>query len=106
MNLKPPIVVGTGEGLPGLLGLDSLEQNRAMLDVGGKKMIYPGPGELVYNLPPGSIEMPLQKNPHGGHLCLTVDEYAQALAARAASNAIVQPTRQSARHRTTETREP
>ena len=32
-------------------------------------------------------------NPHGGHLCLTVNAYAKAIAAKAANNAIVQPTR-------------
>ena len=37
--------------------------------------------------------MPLQKNPHGGHLCLTVNAYAKAIAAKAANNAIIQPTR-------------
>ena len=70
MNWTPPIIEGTGEGLPGLLGLNNLEENRAILDIGSRKMIYPGPGEVKYILPPGSIEMPLQKNPHGGHLCL------------------------------------
>ena len=92
-NWKPPIVEGTGSGLPGLLGLNSLEENRAIIDVGNKKMIYPGPGEVTYNLPPGSIEMPLQKNSHGGRLCLTVNEYAKAKLAQAANNTIVQPTR-------------
>ena len=53
MNWKPPIVEGTGEGLPGLLGLNSLEENRAILDVGNKKMMYPGPGEVTYNIPQG-----------------------------------------------------
>ena len=35
--------------------------------------------------------MPLQKNPHGGHLCLTVNAYAKAIAAKAANNAVTQP---------------
>ena len=57
-------------------------------------MIYPGPGEVTYNLPPGSIEMPLQKNPHGGHLCLTVNDYAKAIAAKAANATILQSTQE------------
>jgi len=36
-NWKPPIVEGTGSGLPGLLGLDSLEENRAIIDTGNKR---------------------------------------------------------------------
>ena len=52
MNWKPPIVEGSGSGLPGLLGLDSMEENRAILDIGNKKLIYPGPGEVQYILPP------------------------------------------------------
>ena len=47
MKWRPPIVEGGGAHLPGLLGLDSLEENRAILDVGNKKMIYPGPGEVT-----------------------------------------------------------
>ena len=47
MTWKPPIVGGSGEGLPGLLGLNSLEENRAILDVGNQQIIYPGPGKVT-----------------------------------------------------------
>ena len=78
--------------MPGLVRLNDLEKNRAILDIGGKKLIYPGPGKVTYNLPPGSIEMPLKKNPNGAHLCLSVNDYVNA---RAAANAT---TKQSTQH--------
>ena len=77
--------------MPGLLGLDSLEKNRAIIDTGKRIMIYPGPGEVQYILPPGSVTMPLTKNPHGGHLCLPVCEYVKAAATRTQNQTIVQP---------------
>ena len=51
MNWTHPIVEGAGEGMRGLLGLNDLEKNRAILDIGGKRLIYPGPGDVTYNLP-------------------------------------------------------
>ena len=36
-----PIVEGNGEHLPGLLGMDSLEKNRAIIDAGRGRLIYP-----------------------------------------------------------------
>ena len=73
-DLVTPIVEGTGEELPGLLGLRTLEQNRAILDVGGRCLIFPGPGKIEYKLPPGSLTIPLEKAP-SGHLCMVVDAY-------------------------------
>ena len=73
-DLVTPIVEGTGEELPGLLGLRTLEQNRAILDVGSRQLIFPGPGKVEYKLPPGSITIPLEKAP-SGHLCMVVDAY-------------------------------
>ena len=74
-----PIVEGNGEHLPGLLGMDSLECNRAIIDAGNGRLIYPGPGEVNIILPPCSIEMPIVKSP-SGHPCILVDEYAKVLA--------------------------
>jgi hypothetical protein len=67
-------VEGNGEDLPGLLGLRSLETDRAILDMGNKKLYFPGPGEVKIELPPGSIEVPLEKAP-SGHLVMPIDDY-------------------------------
>ena len=76
-----PIVEGNGEHLPGLLGMDSLEKNRAIIDAGRGRLIYPGPGEVQIILPPGSIEMPIVKS-SSGHPCIVVDEYAKLITAK------------------------
>jgi len=73
-KISTPIVEGTGADLPGLLGLRSLETDRAILDTGNKMLHYPGPGEINIQLPPGSISIPLEKAP-SGHLVMPVDEY-------------------------------
>jgi hypothetical protein len=74
-QLSSPIVEGDGENLPGLLGLDSIERNRGILDMGDKKrLIFPGPGKVQIILPPGSIEIPLEKAP-SGHLVMVIDDY-------------------------------
>jgi hypothetical protein len=74
-QLSSPIVEGDGEDLPGLLGLDSIERNRGILDTGDKKrLIFPGPGKVQIILPPGSIEIPLEKAP-SGHLVMVIDAY-------------------------------
>ena len=69
-----PVVQGTGKDLPGLLGLRSLEQQRAILDTGNKQLIFPGPGDVEITLPPGSVRVPLEKAP-SGHLVMVVDDY-------------------------------
>ena len=69
-----PVVQGTGKDLPGLLGLRSLEQQRAILDTGSRTLIFPGPGDVEISLPPGSVRVPLEKAP-SGHLVMVIDEY-------------------------------
>ena len=78
-TFEAPIVEGTGEDLPGLYGLKSMEQKRAILDTGGRKLYFPGPGDVQIILPPGSIEVPLQKAP-SGHLVMVVDNFEQVTA--------------------------
>ena len=73
-QISTPIVEGTGADLPGLLGLRSLETDRAILDTGKRQLIYPGPGEVTWNPPPGSVTIPLEKAP-SGHLVMPIDEY-------------------------------
>ena len=69
-----PIVQGAGENLPALLGLRSMEQQRAIVDTGGQALILPGPGEVEIVLPPGSVVVPLEKAP-SGHLVMVLDDY-------------------------------
>jgi hypothetical protein len=75
-SIEAPIVEGTGEDLLGLYGLKSMEQRRAILDTGNRKLYFPGPGDVQIILPPGSIEVPLQKAP-SGHLVMVVDNFEQ-----------------------------
>ena len=75
-KISTPIVEGSGADLPGLLGLRSLETDRAILDTGNRKLYFPGPGDVTINLPPGSICVPLEKAP-SGHLVMPIDEYAK-----------------------------
>ena len=65
---------GDGSGLPGLLGLRTLEHERAILDTGNHELIFPGPGRVKIELPPGSTRIPLHKAP-SGHLVMVVDDY-------------------------------
>lgn len=74
-NLTTPVVEGEeGARLPGLLGLQSMERMRAVIDTHSRKMILPGPGDIKYVLPPGSLEIPLEKAP-SGHLVFVIDAY-------------------------------
>jgi len=73
-KVTAPIVEGSGEELPGLLGLRSLEHERAILDCGNRMLHFVGPGGAQITLPPGSISIPLQKAP-SGHLVMIIDAY-------------------------------
>ena len=58
----------------GLLGLKTVEQHRAILDVNARQLHFPGPGEVKIILPPGSVSHQLEKAP-SGHLLLVIDDY-------------------------------
>ena len=75
-SLSCPIVQRDEQGirLPGLLGLESLERQRAILDCGRQKLYLPGPGDIEVVLPPGSTVVPLQKAP-SGHLVMVIDDW-------------------------------
>ena len=77
-SITAPIVEGDGSHLPGLLGLESLERNRAILDTGRRQLIFPGPGEIQVVYPPGTTILPLEKAP-SGHLVLVTDAYGQVI---------------------------
>ena len=75
-SITAPIVEGTGANLPGLIGLDSLKANRAILDMDKNQLIFSGPGEVKYELPPGSKVVPLEVAP-SGHLVMVTDSYGE-----------------------------
>ena len=60
--------------LPALLGLQSLVDNRALLDFDTMQLHFRGPGESQMNLPPGSESYQLEEAP-SGHLMLPCCEY-------------------------------
>ena len=76
-----PVVQGAGSDLPALLGLRSLEQQRAIIDTGNRTLILLGPGEVEITLPPGSVRVPLEKAP-SGHLVMVIDEYERLAATK------------------------
>ena len=74
-RLRTPIVGGSGASLPGLLGLKTLEEGRAILDIRNKTLYLCGKGESTITVPAGSIAIPLERAP-SGHLVILVDDYA------------------------------
>ena len=44
------------------------------MDMGRKRLIFPGEGEVEIILPPGSVVTPLTVAP-SGHMCMTIDDY-------------------------------
>ena len=46
------------------------------MDIGNKRIIFPGPGEVEIKLPSGSTVTPLIEAP-GGHLLMAIDCYEQ-----------------------------
>ena len=80
-NLRAPIVTGEGSHLPGLLGLRSLEDNNAILDIGNRTLHLLPKGKAQMKLPPGAFSIPLQQAP-SGHLVMTIDSNGQVQQAR------------------------
>ena len=71
-----PIVEGSGENLPALLGLKSMADKKAILEMtpGKEALIFPGPGGYEIKLAPGHTKIPLKKAP-SGHLCIPTDHF-------------------------------
>ena len=42
--------------------------------MGRNMLIFPGPGDVKMELPPGSLAIPLQKSP-SGHLVMVIDDF-------------------------------
>ena len=72
----------TDSSLPGLLGLQSLRKNRAVLDFNTLKLYFCGPGDnsIESSLPPGTDIFQLELAP-SGHLVLPCCEYGGPLQA-------------------------
>ena len=71
-TFSSPVV--TASGCPALLGLRSLQENRAILDLGKNMLHFVGPGEATLVLPPGSESYQLQAA-RSGHLLLPCDAF-------------------------------
>ena len=71
-----PIVEGTGESVPALLGLKSMSSKNAILEMtpGKEALIFPGPGGYEIKLEPGYTRIPLKSAP-SGHLCIPTDHF-------------------------------
>ena len=76
-SFECPIVEGDGgDDLPALLGLKSMADKNAILEMtpGKESLIFPGPGGYEIKLAPGYTRIPLQKAP-SGHLCIPTDRF-------------------------------
>ncbi len=73
---EAPTLDGTGEELPALLGLKSIQSKRGVLetDRDGPFLTFPGPGGYKIEWAPGAIRLPLQQAP-SGHLVLVTDAF-------------------------------
>ena len=80
-EFSAPIVTGAGADLPGLLGLQSLQKHRAILDTHRQVLILPGQGDIEWKMPPGTVEIPLERAP-SGHLVMVLDEYRRVVERR------------------------
>ena len=76
-SFTSPVVAGSG--CPALLGLRTLQENRALLDTGKKQLHFLGSGEATIILPPGSETFALE-SAQSGHLLLPCSEFARASA--------------------------
>ena len=75
-----PIVEGEGgEDLPALLGLKSMSEKNAILEMtpGKECLIFPGAGGYEIKLAPGFTRIPLVKAP-SGHLCVPTDKFSSS----------------------------
>ena len=76
-SFTSPVVLQSG--CPALLGLRSLQENRAILDLSKKQLHFVGPGEPTLVLPPGSETFQLE-TAISGHLLLPCASSAPATA--------------------------
>ena len=60
--------------VPALLGLETMKRQRTIIDVGAKKYVIPGPGDVHVSLPPQSKVYDLVDS-SSGHLLLPIDNW-------------------------------
>ncbi len=80
-KITAPIVQGTGENLPGLLGLRSLEHECGILDCGNSMPHLVGQGDVQLTLPPGSVSTPVHKA-LGGYLVNVTGDFEKVTATK------------------------
>ena len=90
-----------GSSCPALLGQQSLEKHRAILDCFNKVFYLCAPGEVEIRVPEGSERLPLEQAP-SGHLILPISSYEAANASlrgqsRAERHLLVEPNQQEER---------
>ena len=74
-SLSTPIVQNSH--VPGLLGLQTMQMERAILDMANKQLHLCAPGPVNIDLPPGSRTYCLEQAP-SGHLLLPITDYLEA----------------------------
>ncbi len=77
-HFETPTVEGTGEDLPGLLGLRSIRSKEGVVETGpGKEMLsFPGPGGYEIKWSPGTKHVPLRNAP-SGHLVMPLADFSK-----------------------------
>ena len=77
-SFETPIVEGTGENIPGLLGLKSIREKKGVLETEpGKEMLtFPGPGGYEIIFAPGYQQFKLAQAP-SGHLVIPISDFAK-----------------------------
>ena len=77
-SFETPIVEGTGEDIPGLLGLKSIREKKGILETEpGKEMLtFPGPGGYEIVFAPGYQQFKLEQAP-SGHLVISISDFSK-----------------------------
>ena len=77
-SFETPIVEGTGEDIPGLLGLKSIREKKGILETEpGKEMLtFPGPGGYEIVFAPGYQQFKLEQAP-SGHLVIPISDFSK-----------------------------
>ena len=75
---EAPTVEGSGENLPGLLGLRSIRGKNGVLETGAgqERLSFPGPGGYTIEWSPGTQHLPLVCAP-SGHLVISVGDFSK-----------------------------
>ena len=79
-HYQAPLVEGSGEDLPLIVGLKSIEGKRGVIetDPEGRRMTLPGPGGYKIVWSPGSVHLPLTPAP-SGYLIIACSAYSRVV---------------------------